>query len=358
MKICFIVGAYPTMKCGVGDYTSALSEEIAKNGNEVHVITSQKASNKSKNVVVHNIVNQWKLNSIKTIINELKEIKPDVVNIQYPSNEYFRNTVTLLPLIIKIIIKCNVMLTIHEYDYFNTKEVKSIKDKIRLYLNFCKVDKIITVEEKYIERIKQDYHKANISYIPISSNIPRSIASNDELNKIKKKFGLEDGKTISFFGFSTEAKGIEYLLKCMTKLDESIKLLYINELNPENSYHKTLLDLIDKLELKKRVIITGFYDSAEDIANLIQASDVCVLPFINGLKLSNGSFLAAYNQKIRIITTSQEDEKDKDGVYYVKPKNYEDLLNKIKYVLNDRKEFQREELTWEKVANSFINAIN
>ena len=30
MKICFIVGAFPMMKCGVGDYTSKLAEELAK----------------------------------------------------------------------------------------------------------------------------------------------------------------------------------------------------------------------------------------------------------------------------------------------------------------------------------------
>ena len=91
MKICFIVGAYPTMKCGVGDYTSVLAEELAKKDNEVHVITSERAdSNKAKNVVVHNIVKVWKLRAIPSIIKELKKIKPDVVNIQYPSDEYYR----------------------------------------------------------------------------------------------------------------------------------------------------------------------------------------------------------------------------------------------------------------------------
>ena len=44
MKICFIVGAFPTMKCGVGDYTNKLAEELAKKGNEVHVITSTRAN--------------------------------------------------------------------------------------------------------------------------------------------------------------------------------------------------------------------------------------------------------------------------------------------------------------------------
>lgn len=358
MKICFIVGAYPTMKCGVGDYTSVLAEELAKKGNEVHVITSKRAdSSKSKNVIIHNIVEVWKLKAIPSIIKELKKIQPDVVNIQYPSDEYYRRCVSLLPPIIKDIIRCKVTITIHEYDYFNMKEKKSLRDKIRLYLNFYKLDKIITVEEKFIERIKADYSKADIVHIPISSNIPKSQASIDEINKIKSKFGLEGKRVLSYFGFAVPVKGIEYLLRCMPKLDEDIRLLFINELNPENEYHKTLLNLIEDLKIKDKVIITGFYDDAKDIADMLSASNICVLPFVNGLKTSNGSFLAAYNQNIRVITTSKSNEKDDNGIYYVKPEKEEELLEKIKFALDDKTEFERQALTWDSVTEEFLNVF-
>lgn len=358
MKICFIVGAYPTMKCGVGDYTSVLAEELAKKGNEVHVITSEKADcSKAKNVVVHSIVKVWKLRAIPGIIKELRKIRPDVVNIQYPSDEYYRRCVSLLPPIIKDIIKCKVTITIHEYDYFNMKEKKSFRDKVRLYLNFYKLDRVITVEEKFINRIKADYPKTDIVHIPISANIPKSEASDEVLIKIKKDFGLEEKKVLSYFGFAVPVKGIEYLFKCIPKLDENVKLLFINELNPENEYHKSLLNMIDELKIKDRVIVTGFYDDAKDIANMLSISDICVLPFVNGLKTSNGSFLAAYNQKIKIITTSKNDVKDGNGIYYVKPENEEELLEKIEYVLNNDEKFEREALTWDNVTDNFMKAF-
>ena len=357
MKICFIVGAYPTMKCGVGDYTSVLAEELAKKGNEVHVITSDRASNKSQNVVVHNIVKEWKLSAIKPIVKELKRIKPDVVNIEYPSDEYFRITVTLLPPIIKRSIKCKVTITIHEYDYFDTSVKKSLKDKIRLYLNFHKLDTIISVEKQYIERIKRDCPKGNIVHIPISSNIPKSNAEKEELKELKLKYGIDDKKVISYFGFSTKTKGIEYLLKCMPKLEEDVKLLYINELDEKNDYHKSLLDLMNELNIQDRVIITGFIDKPEDVANILSISDVCVLPFVNGLETRNGSFLAAYNQNIRIITTSKNNEIDENGIYFVKPQNQEELLDKIKYVLEDTRDFERKELTWDEVTNEYFKVF-
>lgn len=357
MKICFIVGAFPMMKCGVGDYTCKLAEELARQNNEVHIITSERASTESKKLHIHNIVKIWKLSALKPIINELKKIKPDVVNIQYPSDEYYRRTVSILPLLIKNKIKCKVTITVHEYDYFNLNEER-IKDKIRLYLNFCKLDKVITVEEKFIPRIKKDYAKANIAYIPISSNIPRNKATSEEITNIKRKYNLEGKKVLSYFGFAVPVKGIEYLLKCVQKLDDNVKLLFINHLDEKNEYHKTLLSLIEELKIKNKVEITGFVDNPEDVANLLQASDICVLPFVNGLKKSNGSFLAAYNQKIKIITTTNKDEKDGNGIYYVKPEDETALLEKIQYAIEDKTEYKRDILTWENVAKSFIESFN
>lgn len=356
MKICFIVGAFPMMKCGVGDYTNKLAEELAQKGNEVHVITSERASSESKILKVHNIVKVWKFSALKPILNELKQIKPDVINIQYPSDEYYRRTVSVLPLLIKRKIKCKVTITVHEYDYFNLNENR-LKDKIRLYLNFCKLDKVITVEEKFIPRIKKDYPKADIAYIPISSNIPRNKATSEDLEKLKKTYGLEGKKVLSYFGFAVPVKGIEYLLKCVQKLDDNVKLLFINHLDEKNEYHKTLLDLIKELKIEDKVAITGFVDDAEDVANLLAVSDICVLPFVNGLKKSNGSFLAAYNQKIKIITTSNKEEVEENGIYYVKPNQEEELLAKIKYVLAKEEEIERDILTWDNVAKSYIESF-
>lgn len=346
------------MKCGVGDYTSKLAGELATIGNEVHVITSDRANAISDKVNIHNIVKVWKLFAISPIIKELKKIKPDVVNIQYPSNEYYRRTVSLLPLFIKYIIRCKVTITIHEYDYFNTTNKKSLRDKIRLYLSFYKLDKIITVEEKFINRINKDYSKASIAYIPISSSISRSEARKEQLDIIRKKYKLDGKKILSYFGFAVPEKGLEYLFKCIQKLDDDVKLLFINDLDEKNEYHKTLLDLIDKLKIKDKVIITGFIDNEKDVANLLAVSDIAVLPFINGLKKSNSSFLAAYNQKIRVITTRKNNEKDGNGIYYIEPKEEEELFEKIKYVLNDKEEFTRDVLTWDNVAKSFLDTFN
>lgn len=354
MKICFIVGAFPKMKCGVGDYTYKLAEEFAKNGNEVHVITSNKADKNSKLLNIHNIVNEWDFSNFKIILKEVKKIKPDVLNVQYPSNEYKSAfMLSILPLIIKIKLKCIVTATIHEYDY----ETFSIQRKLRLYLNFAKLDKIIVAEEKFIDKIKQIVPKKEIVYIPISSNIPRSKITLKQKEELLEKYELKDKKVISYFGFARMTKGIEYILKCIPSLAEDVRLLYIGSLDEKNEYERSLLDLIYNLNIKDKVIITGFFDNEEDVANLLQISDVCVLPFTEGVQTRNGSFLAAYNQKIPVITTST-DKKDNNGIYYVEPKNQELLLKKIIEVLENPQVIEREILTWELVREKYMESFN
>lgn len=353
MKICLIVGAFPKMKCGVGDYTHRIAEELAKDGNEVHIITSKKADSNSKTLHIHNIMDNWGFSELKLIINKLKEISPDVVNVEYPSNEFVNNCmVGFLPLQIKRKIKCKVIITIHEYACLY------LKTKIKYYMTFSKADKIIVAEEEFIDLIKKDFKKVNIEYVPISSNIPRSIITTKEKEELLQKYGLKDKKVISYFGFIVLSKGVEYLLKCLAKL-ENVKLLLIGELKEEVEYHQSLRKLIKELGIEEKVIITGFFEDEKDVADLLKISDVCVLPFIEGVKKRNGSFLAAYNQEIPVVTTSKSNKDiDGNGIYYAKPNEEEELLEKIKKALQNKEEIKRDELTWERVANSYKKSID
>lgn len=353
MKICLIVGAFPKMKCGVGDYTHRLAEELAKAGNEVHIITSKKADPKSNTLNIHNIMNEWGFSELKLITNILKEINPDVVNVQYPSNEFKNNyMVGYLPMHIKKKIKCKVIVTIHEYACLY------LKTKIKYNLTFSNTDKIIVAEESFIHLIKENFKKVNIEYVPISSNIPRSEITKEKKNKLFQKYNLKDKKVISYFGFAVESKGIENLFYSISKINNA-KLLFIGELKEDNEYHQSLRKLMEELGIKDNVEITGFLEDEKDVADLLKISDVCVLPFTEGVKKRNGSFLAAYNQEIPIVTTSK-DEKDKDdnGIYYAKPNNKVELLEKIEKSLANEEEIKRETLTWERVAESYIRSFN
>lgn len=353
MRICFIVGAFPKMMCGVGDYTNKLAMELAKDkNNEIFVITSNKASNNFKNIKVFNIVDKWNKSSTKTIINKLKEIKPDVVNIQYPSDEYDSAffIFIILPLMIKLNIKCKLTETIHEYE-----ETLSTKGKIKFFFNFRMVQKIIVPEKKFVDFIHNDFKRVKVDFIRISSNIPRTILTKNEILELKKKLNISSDYLVSFFGFINRKKGFEKIIECLPKL-KNTSLLLVRNLNESDEYQKNIIELIDKYNVKDKIIITGFLEKEQDVAKYLSISDVCVLPFTEGIQERNGSFLAAYNQLIPVITTGK-DKNDENGIYYVKPGDEKELLNKITYVLKNKNTFDRPELSWATVAKEFLDSI-
>lgn len=361
MKICFIVGSFPYMDCGVGDFTSMMANALARIGNDVSVITSVKANSDVDDIEVHNIVDKFNYSSIKLIIRELKKINPDIIHIQYPSHGFYNRKITsiLLPLMIKKKIKKSKLVeTVHEYPKY------SWKGRCIYWINYKIMDKTIFVEEYYNNLIKKDfpnmYKKLNISNIPIGSNIPQSSICELEKKKLIDKLGLSNKKIITYFGFARPNKGIDDLFKAISVIkNENIKVLYIGELRENNEYEKSLLELMEKLNIKDKFVITGYIKTNIEVADYLSISDVCVLPFKDGVKERYGSFLAACTQKIKIITTSMEEREDEEGIYYIRPNDSNGLATKIKEVIDNKNIRSNKKVNdWNDLAQLYVQAYN
>lgn len=361
MKICFIVGSFPYMDCGVGDYTYMIANALAKIGNKVSVITSVNANNEVDDIKVYNIVNKFDYSSIKIIIEKLREIDPDIIHIQYPSHGFYNRKITsiLLPLIIRNKMKsAKLVETVHEYPKY------SWKGRLVYWLNYRIMHKIIFVEEYYTELIKMDfpnmYKRLNISNIPISANIPKSQLNNLEKQDLIGKLKLNNKKIIAYFGFARANKGIDDLIKAISLIkDESIKILYIGELRENNEYEKTLLELMEELNVKDKFFITGYLKTNTEVADYLSISDLCVLPFKDGVKDRYGSFLAACNQNIKIITTSVLGQADEEGIYYIKPNDPQNLALKIEEVIDKKEVKSNKKINdWNEIAKKYIQAYS
>jgi len=346
MKICFIVGAFPTMKCGVGDYTYNLVSELAEENNEVSVITSEKAQNSNDKFKIYNIIKSWNFRSLNDIIKQIKTINPDVVHIQYPSDEYKKNMmINFLPLIIKLKCKCKVVATIHEYS------IGSKLGKIRNFISMKLSDETVVVEERYIGDINKDFKvfskKLKINYVPIFSNIPKYNMNETELSNLKTELGLNDFKVISYFGFINKNKGFEDIIEVLKKFKankEKVKCLFVGEFNKTDEYHNELIKQLETNDLMDYIKITGFVESAQMVANYLRISDVCMLPFKTGVSERNGSFLAACKQDIPVLTTTCDEGKVQDDIYYEKLGNIDSQYNTLQSIFNNsNKVINREE---------------
>lgn len=330
MKVCMITGTLPNIKCGVGDYTNILCTKLNENKNiELSVITT-KGLRSDKQYTTYDIMDKWDFSEKGKIVNKLDEIKPDIVHIQYPTLMYKKNTmINFLPLMIKR--KYKIVHTIHEYSDNSTL------GKIRIWPNIISSDAIIVVDKEYIEDIRKVrfFKNKNINYINIASNIPKSTISYEEIAKIRSNI-LDNNcnKIAGYFGFINKTKGIESILYSLKRLKDEHKLktkfLILGEFDKSNDYHSSILKLIDELEIKKYITITGYLDKNE-VGNYIKATDYMILPFVNGLSTKNGSFLAALQEGKNIITTKRNGKIafDSENIYYLNEGCIEDDMESI-----------------------------
>ncbi|MGL5416402.1 MAG: glycosyltransferase [Clostridium sp.] len=344
-KVLMITGSFPKDKCGVGDYSSLLTEELEKKI-DVKVLTSTKNLMKKD---INNSIDSWKLSNIFKILKEVNGMKRDIVHIQYPTIGYGKSIgINILPLFLRIK-GYKVITTIHEYSD-NSK-----LGKIRTGLSALLSNETIVVDERYKDDMLKNFWLKNkkINYVNIASNIPKS--------KKKKEPHLEN-KVMGYFGFINESKGIETILEAMKKLKDKnelkTKFLIIAELNEKNEYHKKLLEQIKEFELEDWITITGYLE-ANKVGEYINDTDYFALPFVNGYSPKNGSMLAALQEnKIVITTKAKYDYKDFEGLILLE--KYNDT-NKLAEIMKDMQEekyknhkINIEKFTWAYVRDEHI----
>ena len=100
MRVCFVSGSYPPVRCGIGDYLQQLCHALSEQGTSVDVITSAESGIARRDAEVHlwPEVRNWSLACLPVVKRLLSQIQPDIVNIQYPTQAYGRRVaINLMP---------------------------------------------------------------------------------------------------------------------------------------------------------------------------------------------------------------------------------------------------------------------
>lgn len=179
MKIVMISGSWPPDRCGVGDYTSILSDQLDKAG--VEVVRLKRMN--------------WSLTATFDVKTTLRKTNPDVVHIQYPTVGYGRS---LLPALISYLIPdIPVVVTLHEFEIFKRYRWPwfypySRNARARVFSRAAEAD---AFAKRFPARGGSD------QIVPIGSNIPA-------VERVRPKTG-----NVIFFGLFWPGKGIEEFLQ-------------------------------------------------------------------------------------------------------------------------------------------------
>lgn len=298
MRVLFITGSFSPMICGVGDYTGRLVEELCKSDDlDLGVLTSVSAKGtETARVSILPLVQRWTFAELGRVLRAIREFRPDIVHLQYPTLGYGKSWMPyFLPLILGGM-GLNVIQTWHEPP-----------TRFRFLPNAVTRDVLIGVEPDFLLAIRPRYRwlmgLKQAHYIPVGSNIPRVEMTGPERLALRLRYAGVGRKMIANFGFIYPSKGVEALLEIADPARDT--LVFVTGLDAgKNSYHRMLLELINRSDWAGKVVFTGFL-SPDDVARALGAADAAIFPFRDGVATRNASFLAAKAQGVFVLTTSQ-----------------------------------------------------
>jgi glycosyltransferase involved in cell wall biosynthesis len=310
MKVCIISPSFPEMKCGVGDYTWRLIQHLQGANREIFLLTSDNDKIREHirqgnlgNVKIFPIVKRWGYLSMRKLLNKISEIDPDVVHIQYQWWAYRFSMIAFLPLLLKLKRKrFLVVTTLHDLTapYFFPKAVILRRVSLKALVSYS--DKIIVIDRVDEGRLKQKVPsaKSKIYYIPIGANVLPShfLSCKDSNEEIR----------ICNYGYLFPYKGVETLLESMVLLKTKsykIKLVIIGGCSIDgltSTYPDFIKKRIKDMGLDSIVDVWGFCEP-QKVSSMLANSDICVLPFNDGIQEKRGTFITAMAHRLPIVTT-------------------------------------------------------
>jgi len=314
-RILLITGEYPPMQGGVADYTRELARALARAGHEVGILTSSKATPApvDPGVTVFPQIESWGWTLWDDLDAFTADWQPDVVHIQHQTAAFDMHPAINLwawrpwsqrP-------RALTAVTFHDLlrPYLFPKAHWLGLRKWVIHTLARTLDIAITTNPEDTAQLRP--LRPDVVEIPIGSNIPDSPPADFNRAAWRAHWGApEDAALICYFGFLNPSKGGEMLTDVLGELVErgqNAHLLMIGgrvgASDPTNhAYLQKVEARIAARGLSERVHWTDHIPN-EQVSAAFHISDVCLLPYQDGASYRRGSFMAALEHGMAIVTT-------------------------------------------------------
>jgi len=364
MKIAIDARLYGLENAGIGRYIMNLINQIEKldKENKYFILLGKKYFNqlKFKNKNFKKILADYSHYSFKEQIFlplQLIKIKPDLVHFPHFNVPIFwwgKYVVTIHDLIKHQSRGPQTTTRLPIFYWF-----KYLNYKILVWLAVKKAKKIITPsnfwKEELIKRYKLHPQKVVVTYEGIDKKF--QINSNSKIlnkYKIKKPF-------LVYTGSLYPHKNVGVLVGAVKKLNEERKI-YLVIVCARNIFYERFLKKVEKLGAKDYVNFVGFVPDEELVAIYRQAEAFIFPSLIEGFGLP-GLEAIACGLPVLASDIPVFREIYKNGAIYFNPLSSNDLAEKIKKIIEDRKLRKNLKLkarklvylySWEKMAKKTI----
>lgn len=139
--------------------------------------------------------------------------------------------------------------------------------------------------------------------------------------EITEKLNKKQGDTLyATVGFMHKYKGIEDAVRALKFLPETFKLAIIGGMQPisdEVNIYNKITTLIDTLNLKDRVYITGYVEDDDRLNALVREVDICVYPYNNAYygQVSSGALNLAFANERPVVAYPTDSFKESNDEF-------------------------------------------
>jgi len=364
-----VIGPYFPYRGGISDTNQELCENLQKLGHSVIVFTfslqypsiffpgktqlsSESMSPKIKGKRIINSLSPF--NWISTV-KKINNIDPDILISCYWT-PYMAPCFSLINRLINKKIK-KIGLIHNAFPHENNFLQKII---LKFYLN--SIDKHVTLSKNVTNQINKIYSVKN--GITLFHPVPKKFGEPINKNLAKEKLNLsKDSIYILFFGLIREYKGLDILIKSMSKIIEEkneVKLLIVGENYKSIKKYKKI---IDRNKLNNNILLNNKFINENEIKYWFCSSDLVIQPYRKASQ--SGISSLAFQFEIPTVSTNIKGLSEfiidnQDG--FISEPNHKDLSNKILFAIDfDKKllinkiKLKKDKYNWGKFVSQLIN---
>jgi len=350
MRVTVIVGMVPPANAPEGVTGIMLSDHLARLGCQVTLLTSREFAGKlpaawhNPAVEFRPAVRDWTWAGLRSLRRELKRSRPDAIVLIYLGYLYrYHPMITYLPTICRGLKPRPRLLT--EFSNTRGSEPRAITTRIGRYLAQriaggggleWRFGSLLRDSDQIAAYCHQHLELLSGYYPPVATRghvIPATPALRmiqDPDGSVRRashqRLGFTDDDFVAvYFGYVYPSKGLETLIEAVAIAARTlprIRLLVIGD-SPEAvslrdpEYPKRIRGYPAKQGIAERVTWTGFLED-EIASSFLHGCDVCVLPFVHGVRLHNTTFIVGACHGLPIVSTRGEslepDFKDRQNV--------------------------------------------
>ena len=376
------------MQGGVADYTRELGRALVELGHDVGVLTAVDATKGwvEPGIEVFPRIDSWGWNVWSELDKVVDDWQPDVVHIQYQTAAYDMHPAVNLwsrrPGKRKRQLSPVTAVTFHDLlvpFLFPKAHWLGLRRRVTHTLA-TNVDLAITTNPE--DTLALQPVRSDLVEIPIGSNIPCAPPPAFVRYATSQALGIPaDAPLLCYFGFLNASKGGEMLVDVLANLVEQgydghpsdVHLLMIGgrvgASDPTNyAYLQQVEARIEQLGLTPRLHWTG-HVPAPDVSAAFLSSDLCLLPYQDGASYRRGSFMAALEHGMPIVTTTPSvpypDLVDGETLLLAPPDDAEALTTACARILSDSELRSRlgknaralsQQFSWQSIAKRHLDS--